>query len=64
MAKYEVWGEDEGGTSLVLAYGNGDLPETGDTMQVRGQVRDVEKVWRHHVGAQWTHRVRVGQPTD
>ena len=62
MPKYEIWGEDDTGKSGLLGYVNGDLPESGDTMVVRGQVREVEKVWRHHVGPQSAQRVRVGQP--
>ncbi len=62
MAKYEVWGEEESGGPVVLAYVNGELPDAGDTIVVRGSVREVEKVFRHHVGSLSTHRVRVGSP--
>ena len=62
MPKYEIWGEDDAGKSGLLGYANGDLPHLGDTMVVRSQVRDVEKVWRHHEGAQISHRIRVGKP--
>ena len=61
MAKYEIWGDDEAGTFVLLGYVNGDVPESGDSILVRGQVRDIEKVWRHHVGPQTTQRVRVGR---
>ena len=63
MAKYEIWGDDEAGKFVLLGYVNGDVPEAADTMLVRGQVREIEKVWRHHVGAQAAQRVRVGPPT-
>ena len=63
MPKYEIWGEDDAGKSGVLGYVTGDLPEPGDTMVVRGQVREVSKVWRHHVGPQASQRVAVGKPT-
>lgn len=62
MAKYEVWGPDESGKSIILAYGNGDLPSAGDTIGVRGHERDIEKVFKHHVGSQFTYRLKVGQP--
>jgi hypothetical protein len=62
MPKYEIWGEDDIGKTGVLGYVNGDLPETGDTMVVRGLVREVNKVWRHHVGPQASQRVGVGKP--
>jgi hypothetical protein len=61
VAKYEIWGDDEAGRHLLLGYNNGELPQAADTMVVRGQVRDVEKVWRHHVGTVVTQRVRVGR---
>jgi hypothetical protein len=60
MPKYEIWGDDEAGKFVLLGYITGDLPETSDTILVRGEVRDVEKVWRHHAGVQILHRVRVG----
>ncbi|HEY5722413.1 MAG TPA: hypothetical protein VIT45_08830 [Allosphingosinicella sp.] len=63
MAKYEIWGDDEAGKFVLLGYVNGDVPETADSILVRGQVREIEKVWRHHVGPQATQRVRVGLPT-
>jgi ABC-type molybdenum transport system ATPase subunit/photorepair protein PhrA len=63
MPKYEIWGEDDTGKTGVLGYVTGELPETGDTMVVRGFVREVGKVWRHHVGTQASQRVGVGKPT-
>ena len=63
MAKYEIWGDDEAGKFVLLGYVNGEVPEIQDSILVRGQVRDIEKVWRHHVGPQATQRVRVGLPT-
>jgi hypothetical protein len=60
VAKYEIWGDDEAGKFLLLGYVNGDVPATADTILVRGQVREIEKVWRHHVGPLATQRVRVG----
>ena len=60
MAKYEIWGDDEAGKYLLLGYINGEVPELGDSMVVRGQVRDVDKVWRHHAGTMVTQRVRIG----
>ena len=61
VAKYEIWGNDEAGKCVLLGYINGEVPETADTMVVRGQVRDVEKVWRHHAGTLVSQRVKVGQ---
>lgn len=61
MPKYEIWGDDEAGKFALLGYINGELPAASDTMLVRGQVREVEKVWRHHAGPQILHRVKVGQ---
>lgn len=63
MAKYEIWGDDEAGKFVLLGYVNGDVPEAADSILVRGHVREVEKVWRHHVGPQATQRIRVGPPT-
>ena len=60
MAKYEIWGNDESGKFLLLGYNNGEIPAPADSMVVRGQVREVEKVWRHHAGTVVTQRVRVG----
>lgn len=62
MAKYEIWGADDTGATVLLGYNNGELPMVGDTLVARSQVREVEKVWRHHVGPQATQRVKVGQP--
>ena len=63
MAKYEIWGDDEAGKFVLLGYVNGDVPEVADSIFVRGQVREIEKVWRHHVGPQATQRVRIGPST-
>lgn len=63
MPKYEIWGEDDAGKTCVLGFGNGELPATGDTMVIRGAVREVSKVWRHHAGPQVSQRVGVGKPT-
>ena len=60
MPKYEIWGNDGGGKAVVLSYVNGDLPQVGDTVLVRGDVRPINRVWRHHSGAQAVHRVGVG----
>ena len=62
MAKYEIWGDDEAGKYVLLGYINGEVPQTADTMVVRSQVREVEKVWRHHAGTLVSQRVKVGQP--
>jgi ABC-type molybdenum transport system ATPase subunit/photorepair protein PhrA len=62
MAKYEIWGDDGSGESVLLAYVNGEVPAGGDTILVRGQVREIEKAFKHHVGPQITHRVKVGPP--
>jgi hypothetical protein len=62
MLKYEIWGDDEAGKFVLLGYINGELPGGADTMLVRGDVREVEKVWRHHAGTQVTYRVKVGPP--
>ncbi|TMJ14641.1 MAG: hypothetical protein E6G94_09175 [Alphaproteobacteria bacterium] len=60
MVKYEIWGADDNGKQVTLAFVTGEVPEVGDTILVRGQVRPIEKVWRHHVGPQATQRVGVG----
>jgi ABC-type molybdenum transport system ATPase subunit/photorepair protein PhrA len=60
LAKYEIWGDDGNGKTAVLAFANGEVPQVGDTILVRGEVRDINKVWRHHEGAQQTHRVGAG----
>ena len=60
MAKYEIWGDDGQGKAAVLAFANGEVPQVGDTIVVRGEVRDVNRVWRHHEGAQATQRIGVG----
>ena len=60
MPKYEIWGPDDKGANILLGYMNSDLPAIGDTMVIRSQVREVNKVWRHHVGPQATQRVGVG----
>ena len=59
MKKYEVWGVDDAGKYGLLAYANLDQPVSADTILVRGQVREIEKVWRHHAGAQPVLRVGV-----
>jgi hypothetical protein len=59
MPKYEIWGDDGTGKTAILSYVTGDLPDAGDTALVRGEVRSVERVWRHHSGPQATHRVGV-----
>lgn len=50
MAKYEVWGDDGTGATTILAYVSGEVPEVGETVLVRGEVRRVDRVWRHHSG--------------
>ncbi|MDB5691377.1 MAG: hypothetical protein JWO81_440 [Alphaproteobacteria bacterium] len=62
MAKYEIWGDDGAGKTIVLAFANGEIPQVGDTILVRGEVRDIDKVWRHHEGVQVTNRIGVGPP--
>jgi ABC-type molybdenum transport system ATPase subunit/photorepair protein PhrA len=64
MGKYEIWGADDSGKTTVLAFVTGATPHAGDTVLVRGQVRVVERVWRHHVGPQATQRIAVGAPLD
>jgi hypothetical protein len=59
LKKYEVWGEDDAGKHGLLAYANVDTPAVGDTILVRGQVRAIGKVWRHHAGAPATFRILV-----
>jgi hypothetical protein len=59
--KCEIWGADDGGKFGLLAYANLDRPEVSDTILVRGQVREIEKVWRHHGGAEPILRVRVAE---
>ena len=60
MAKYEIWGDDGNGKVAVLAFANGDVPQVGDTIVVRSEVRDVNRTWRHHDGTQATQRIGVG----
>lgn len=60
MPKYEIWGDDEAGKFMLLGYINGEVPVMADSMVVRGQIRDVEKVWRHHAGTMITQRVKIG----
>jgi hypothetical protein len=60
LAKYEIWGDDGHGKAAALAFANGDVPEVGDTIVVRGEVRDVTRKWRHHEGTQATQRIGVG----
>lgn len=62
MPKYEIWGDDGTGKTAVLSYVNGELPLVGDTILVRGAVRDVNRAWRHHEGIQVTNRIGVGAP--
>lgn len=64
MAKYEIWGSDDSGKAVTLAFVTGDVPDVGDTILVRGQVRPVERVWRHHAGPLATQRVGVGPPLE
>ena len=64
MIKYEIWGTDDTGKAGVLAFVTGAVPDIGDTILVRGLVRTVERVWRHHTGAQAVQRVGVGQPLE
>ena len=59
MAKYEIWGDDGTGKTAVLAFANGEIPEVGDTILVRGDVREINRVWRHHEGTQATNRIGV-----
>jgi hypothetical protein len=60
LAKYEIWGDDGTGKIAVLAFANGEIPEAGDTILVRGDVREIDRVWRHHEGTQATNRIGVG----
>lgn len=60
MTKYEIWGADDTGKTVTLAFVTGAVPAVGDTILVRGQVRPIERVWRHHTGPQATQRVGVG----
>jgi ABC-type molybdenum transport system ATPase subunit/photorepair protein PhrA len=60
LPKYEIWGDDGTGRTAVLSYVNGELPQVGDTILVRGSVRDVNRAWRHHEGIQATNRIGVG----
>ncbi|MEA3003614.1 MAG: hypothetical protein QOH81_2402 [Sphingomonadales bacterium] len=62
MAKYEIWGDDGTGKTAVLAFANGEIPEVGDTILVRGDVREINRVWRHHGGPQPINRIGVGPP--
>jgi hypothetical protein len=64
MAKYEIWGADDTGRTIALAFVTGDVPDVGDTVLVRGLVRPIERVWRHHVGPVASQRVGVGPPLD
>ena len=62
MAKYEIWGDDGNGKNAALAFANGEVPQVGDTILVRGEIRDVDRIWRHHEGTQATQRVGVAPP--
>jgi ABC-type molybdenum transport system ATPase subunit/photorepair protein PhrA len=62
VPKYEIWGDDGTGKTVVLSYVNGELPQVGDTIFVRGAVRDIVRTWRHHEGIQATNRIGVGPP--
>lgn len=65
VKKYEIWGADDGGKYGLLAYASLDEPVPTDTVLVRGRIREIEKVWRHHGGAQPVLRVGVaagGEP--
>ena len=64
LKKYEIWGADDAGKDGLLAYATLDQPAIADTLLVRGQVREIEKVWRHHGGAQAVLRVRVANAVD
>jgi hypothetical protein len=60
VAKHEIWGDDGNGKVAVLAFANGEVPQVGDTIMVRGEVRDISRIWRHHDGTQATQRIGVG----
>jgi hypothetical protein len=62
LAKYEIWGDDGAGKNIALAFANGEVPQVGDTILVRGDVREIERAWRHHEGTQATNRIGVGPP--
>jgi hypothetical protein len=64
VKKYEIWGCDDSGKHGLLAYANVDLPVARDTILVRGQVREIERVWRHHAGAQPVLRILVADAVD
>jgi hypothetical protein len=64
VKKYEIWGLDEIKKHGLLAYATLDSPTVGDTILVRGQVRDIQRVWRHHAGAQATPRVLVDEISE
>lgn len=64
MKKYEIWGSDDSGKYGLLAYANVDLPVSQDTILVRGQVREINKVWRHHAGAQPVLRILVADAVE
>jgi hypothetical protein len=59
VKKYEIWGLDDVGKHGLLAYATLDQPAAADTVLVRGQVREIAKVWRHHNGMAATPRVLV-----
>jgi hypothetical protein len=64
VKKYEIWGSDDSGKHGLLAYANVDLPVVRDTILVRGQVREIERVWRHHAGAQPILRILVADAAE
>ena len=64
MKKYEVWGVDDAGKYSILAYANIDAPAVADTILVRGQVREIQKIWRHHAGAQPVFRLLVAEAAE
>jgi hypothetical protein len=64
VKKYEIWGADDSGKHGVLAYATLDGPAVSDTVLVRGQVREIQKVWRHHAGLQPAFRVLVAEAVE
>ena len=64
MKKYEIWGLDDAGKHGLLAYANLDTPAVHDTIVVRGQTREITKIWRHHTAPTAILRLAVAEPTE
>ena len=64
MKKYEIWGVDDAGKHGLLAYANLDAPALADTVVVRGQTREITKIWRHHTAPAAILRLEVAEASE